>query len=282
MEDPLVPTETSPLVKNGMRVTVVLCFGLMLAAGALGIVNGLEPEKEATLVIGIATLILAGTSGMLMKWVADGTFEEDKMTRVILGQLIIMLVLSSSLLAVFYGPSAPDEYALGGFVQGLDPKGGPVMFEMDYGTGKTTASAGGSGVGCAPFMFPVTIPAGVTPKITIKQQPQNAFCNPPHAGAMKADKNDMKITCEEAYGISGSISGLTGKGMALSLNGRDVLPTSPGAKGFQFPQGVRTPFTYDVEVMAQPKDPDQKCTLENNKGTASKAVSDIKVTCVDS
>lgn len=277
MEDPLVPTEASPLVKNGGRLMLILTFALMITAGVLAIVEGLKPEQEAKLVIGVSALILTGTSAMFVKWMADGTIEEQKMTRVIVGQIIMMLLFSGSLIACFYGPTAPEEYVLGGYAQGMDAKGGAVQLELD---GKYIASAVPAGGGCAPFLFPTTIVSGSTPKVTIKTQPHNAMCTAGQPGKMTGDKNDLLVTCKEAYSIGGSIDGLTGKGMILTNNNKDHYSAEPGQRTFKFPEGVTAPsFTYDVEILQQPKDPDQKCTASNNRGTATKEVNDVKIAC---
>lgn len=275
MEDPLVPTESSPLVKNGSRLFLFLCFALMLTAGILAIIEGIKPEKEATLVIGVSALILTGTSAMFVKWMADGTIEEQKMTRVIVAQIIMMLLFSASLIACFYGPSAPEEYVLGGYAMGMPGKGGSVKLELN-GQYQATASAGAGA--CAPFLFPTTLVTGSKPKVTIKTQPHNAMCTVGALGTLTKDKNDLVVSCKEAYSIGGSVDGLTADGLVLTNNGKDPLAVKVGERQFTFKEGVSAPsFAYDVEVMQQPKD--QKCSASNNKGTASAAVTNVKISC---
>jgi len=275
-EDPLVPTESSPLVKNGTRLLIFLVFALMIASGVLSIVNGLQPNEQSKLVIGVAMLILAVTTGVFVKWIADGTIEEQKITRVIFAQIIMMLVVSSSLLAVYYGPKAPENHILGGIIKGLDSRSGPVTLQLN---GSVTAQASG-GTGCAPFLFRTTVPAGSNPKIEIKSQPQNAFCSVSGIPrTVTKDVNNIVVSCVKAYMISGTVQGLQGKGLTLSNNKAQIIPIETGATHFQFDQGVVSPYRYDVEVNTQPKDPDQKCVASENRGTAKAAVNDVKISC---
>jgi len=78
--------------------------------------------------------------------------------------------------------------------------------------------------------------------------------------------------------VGGTVSGLAGKGLVLR-NGGENLPV--GANGaYTFPTRVPTGGTYNVTVAAQPRDPDQKCTVANRSGTIAAAdVSDVNVTC---
>lgn len=82
-----------------------------------------------------------------------------------------------------------------------------------------------------------------------------------------------------AYTVGGTVSGLTGSGLALKLNGGASLPV--GSNGpFTFPVGLPSGTSYAVTVAAQPVGPAQVCTVANGNGTiGSGNVTNVQVTC---
>jgi hypothetical protein len=74
----------------------------------------------------------------------------------------------------------------------------------------------------------------------------------------------------ETHTVGGTISGLTGKGLVLRLNGQgigffNVMPP-PGATSFVFPTGLPTGAAYAVTVQAQPVGPIQQCAVTRGQG----------------
>jgi hypothetical protein len=84
---------------------------------------------------------------------------------------------------------------------------------------------------------------------------------------------------EGKYQVSGELSGLSGSGLKLMLNGgSDLSPTKNGT--FMFDADLSDGDDYEVTVDTQPKDPAQNCTVSDGKGKIDKAdVTNVKVSC---
>jgi hypothetical protein len=82
------------------------------------------------------------------------------------------------------------------------------------------------------------------------------------------------------YTVGGTVSGLTGTGLALQNNGGDTLPVAAAATAFTFATELEVGFSYVVNVSTQPTG--QTCTVSNGSGTISDAnITDVAVTCTD-
>lgn len=82
------------------------------------------------------------------------------------------------------------------------------------------------------------------------------------------------------YSVGGSISGLTGSGLTLLLNGAGpaVHPFSNGP--FSFPTQLADGSTYAVTVSQQPLSPSQTCTVSSGNGlVAGSNVTNVAVVC---
>ncbi len=80
------------------------------------------------------------------------------------------------------------------------------------------------------------------------------------------------------YALGGIVTGLTGTGLVIQ-NGADTLTLdAPGA--FAFSQQLDDGADYDVEVVTQPANPENVCTVENGSGQVDGAdVDDIEILC---
>lgn len=84
---------------------------------------------------------------------------------------------------------------------------------------------------------------------------------------------------QATFSVGGSVSGLTGSGLAISNNGTGELIIDADGS-FAFDDELADGETYDVDVVAQPTAPDNVCTLENGSGTIAAAdVTDIAILC---
>lgn len=82
----------------------------------------------------------------------------------------------------------------------------------------------------------------------------------------------------ETVTIGGTVTGLTGAGLVLQVNGGDDKPiVSDGA--FSFPTPIAKDASYLVTVLTQPTNPSEMCTLSNDTGTASADIDNVIVTC---
>jgi 6-phosphogluconolactonase len=81
------------------------------------------------------------------------------------------------------------------------------------------------------------------------------------------------------YTIGGTVSGLTGSGLALTLNGSGNLGIS-GNGSFTFPTAMAGGASYNVAVATQPGAPTQFCAIAAGVGTVvASNVTSVLVTC---
>jgi Kelch motif len=81
------------------------------------------------------------------------------------------------------------------------------------------------------------------------------------------------------YTIGGTVSGLSGTGLALQDNGGNSLPVSANG-GFTFTTSIASGGTYNVTVFSPPSNPTQSCAVTNGSGTANANVTSVRVACV--
>ncbi len=81
--------------------------------------------------------------------------------------------------------------------------------------------------------------------------------------------------------LSGSISGLSGTGLILQLNGANNLSVAPGSSTFSFPVAIANGASYAVTVLAPPMSPLQACFVSNGTGTVDATASNISIVCAD-
>jgi Concanavalin A-like lectin/glucanases superfamily len=80
--------------------------------------------------------------------------------------------------------------------------------------------------------------------------------------------------------IGGTVSGLVGSGLVLSLNSGAQTQAIAGNGPFTFPTAIAQGASYTVTVDAQPSGPTQTCTVSNASGTTSSTnVTNVSVTC---
>jgi hypothetical protein len=79
--------------------------------------------------------------------------------------------------------------------------------------------------------------------------------------------------------IGGTVTGLTGSGLILQMNGGANLAIA-AAGAFSFPQGLVRGTAYSVTVAVQPSSPAQSCSVTNGSGAVPAInVSDIVIDC---
>ena len=80
--------------------------------------------------------------------------------------------------------------------------------------------------------------------------------------------------------LSGTITGLAGKGLVLQVNGADNITIAPGSTSFNFPTTLQDGATYNVTVLTEPAaSPPQVCVVYNGTGTVGASLSSISVGC---
>lgn len=170
----------------------------------------------------------------------------------------------------------PVPYSVGGSVSGLT------------GSGLALSLNGGANLaitGNGPFTFPTQVLSGNPYRVVVAMQPGNPAqtCTVANAsGTITANVNDVIVTCGalQTYSVGGAVSGLTGTGLTLKLNGGADLAI--GTSGlFTFPTNLIGGTTYSVTIGTQPATPMQTCSVANGSGTIGTAnVTNVAVTCI--
>lgn len=135
------------------------------------------------------------------------------------------------------------------------------------------------------FTFPTSVTSGGTFAVSVSAQPANPSQTCMVTGGSGtvggAAVTSVTVNCAtDQFTISGTVNGLTGDGLTLSLNnGATSLPV--GSSGmFSFPSTLPDGSPYAVTVQTQPTGPSQTCTVTNGSGTLAAAnVSNVTVDC---
>jgi 6-phosphogluconolactonase len=90
---------------------------------------------------------------------------------------------------------------------------------------------------------------------------------------------DTAPTAPATYTIGGTVSGLTGSGLVLQINGGDDLAISANSN-FVFATPIANGASYAVTVKSQPRVPAQTCSVTAGSGTAATNVTGVAVACV--
>src|SRR5215472_15641008 len=80
------------------------------------------------------------------------------------------------------------------------------------------------------------------------------------------------------FAVGGMVSGLTGSGLVLQINGGGNLSVTANGS-FTFATPVPSGTTYKVTVFGFPSAPTEACTVTNGSGTISAAVTNVTVAC---
>ncbi|WP_395681781.1 reprolysin-like metallopeptidase [Dokdonella sp.] len=164
-------------------------------------------------------------------------------------------------------------YTVGGSVSGLAGTG--LVLSLDAGAQSLPVSANGG------FTFPVALANGVNYAVTVGTQPGGQTCSVGNGTGQISGANvtNVAVTCvSPTFTVGGTVNGLTGSGLVLSLNGgAQSLPVA-ATGGFTFPTALANGAAYAVTVGTQPSG--QSCSVGNGSGTIAGAnVGNIIVTC---
>ena len=171
-------------------------------------------------------------------------------------------------------PVPPSTFTVGGTVSGLTGTG---LVLQNNNSGDLAIAANGA------FAFATPLAAGAAYSVTVKTQPTGPTqtCTVGNgAGTATSAVTSVTVTCSvNTSTVGGTVSGLTGTGLALQNNNAgDLAIAANGA--FTFPTPVATGAPYSVTVKTQPGGPAQTCTVANGSGTANANVTNVAVSCV--
>ena len=173
------------------------------------------------------------------------------------------------------GTEPPPTYTVGGILVGLAGSG---LVLQNNGANDLPVAAGASN-----FSFPGSVNAGSQYNVTVKTQPTgpSQTCATSNASGSVTGNVQVAVSCTtSSFAVGGAVSGLTGTGLTLQLNGGAPLAIAAGSGGFAF-QSVPSGTSYTVTVGTQPANPAQTCTVTNGTGTVGSAnVTNVTVACV--
>jgi hypothetical protein len=180
-------------------------------------------------------------------------------------------------------------YTIGGAVSGL--ASGAALVLQDNGGDNLTVSASGG------FTFATAILDGTTYAVSVLAQPTGQFCSVAQGAASVAEAavTAVAVTCadiDSIYTVGGSINGLSGTGLTLTLNvvggASQTLQPAGGDTTFAFPNGFTAPTSgngtgYSVSITTQPAGPTETCIATNAQGFVHSFVNvtGVQITCVN-
>ena len=154
------------------------------------------------------------------------------------------------------------------------------------GTGLVLRNNGGNNLAIisnGAFTFTIAIASGATYAVTVLTQPTgpSQTCTVENGSGTVGSANvtNVGVSCTtNSFTIGGTVSALSGTGLALD-NGGNNLPIS-GNGGFTFSTPILSGAPYAVTVLTQPTGPSQTCTVTNGSGTVGAAnVTNVAVGC---
>ena len=174
-------------------------------------------------------------------------------------------------------PVAPPPPALtvGGSVSGLPGSG--LVLQLN-GANDLAVSANGT------FKFPKTLAKGSAYSVTVKASPsapikQTCTVGQGSGSIAGAPVNNVAVTCvTNSYAVGGTVSGLSGKGLVLQLNGANEQAIASNGK-FIF-TGIRLPDGSDYSVAIKTTPARQKCIIKPINGAFdTDTLNIVSVTC---
>jgi hypothetical protein len=181
-------------------------------------------------------------------------------------------------------PPAPT-YSITASISGLNAAG---LVLQNNGGGSVTVASGATTASIA-----TGVSRGSTYAVTVQTQPTGRFCTVANGGGtINANVSNIAVSCvpvsATTYTVSGTITGYTGSGLGLRLNG-DTGPTfnanpASGAVSFAFTAGLTTGTAYTITIPSLPTGPAQACGFTaGQSGTIGNAnVSNVAITCINS
>lgn len=172
---------------------------------------------------------------------------------------------------------ATNTYTVGGTISGLSGSG--MVLSLNGGAQTLSPSANGT------FTFPTSLASGSAYAVTVQTQPsspaQTCSVASGNGTVTSANVTTVTVSCStNAYTVGGTVAGLSGTGMVLSLNGGAQTLNVASNGSFTFPTAIASGSAYTVTVQTQPSSPAQACTVSNGSGTvASGNVTNIAVQC---
>ncbi len=195
-----------------------------------------------------------------------------KLTQALRAELLIVTVIAglagcseseSEKAAPVAKPSAPPQPAaprltVGGSASGLSGSG--LILQLN---GANDLAVGANGK----FSFPKALAKGSAYEVTVKASPsspikQTCTVSQGSGSITGAPINNVAVTCTTySFAVGGTVSGVSGKGLVLQLNGANDLAIAKNGK-FIFP-AVRLPDGSDYSVAIKTSPANLTCTIKS-------------------
>ncbi|MGK5095492.1 hypothetical protein WDW89_26210 [Deltaproteobacteria bacterium TL4] len=162
-------------------------------------------------------------------------------------------------------------FKIGGIVTGL---AGSLVLELI----SQNAVLEELSVGVDSFVFNKGLTAGNPYQVRIKSNPSGQLCAVTNEiGIAKGYVSNIQVNCNviQSYPVGGTVSGLSGSVTLQNNGGNDLAISANGT--FTFSAALTQGATYSVMVSTQPSP--FTCSVSNNVGVISAAVTDIEVRC---
>jgi 6-phosphogluconolactonase len=172
-------------------------------------------------------------------------------------------------------PPPPPTYSIGGSVTGLSGTG--LVLQNNSGGDLAIAASGN-------FVFADRLAAGAAYSVSVRTQPdapsQTCAVSGGSGTLGSADVTNVTISCTtNSFTVGGTVTGLAGNGLTLSLNGGADLSVN-GNGDFAFPNAIASGSSYEVRLGGAPSAPAQLCTLAGASGTVAAAnIANVSVSC---
>ncbi|WP_129777599.1 lactonase family protein [Peristeroidobacter soli] len=167
-----------------------------------------------------------------------------------------------------------NSYSIGGAVGGLS--GGGLTLSLNDDVELAIGTSGN-------FTFPNNLDSGSSYSVEVTTQPtgpaQTCAITNATGTVGGGPVFNVSVACAtNRFLVAGSVSGLTGSGLQLRLNGTTSLPVSANGD-FSFPAPLASGASYFVTIQSQPVGPYQTCLLTNGSGTVTNGNTNISVNC---
>ncbi|HVT08471.1 MAG TPA: hypothetical protein VHO67_13510 [Polyangia bacterium] len=168
-----------------------------------------------------------------------------------------------------------NAFAVGGSVVGLVGSG----LTLHNGSQDLVITQNGG------FAFPGLVASGSPFAVTVSAQPvtpaQSCVVSGGSGTVGGSAVTSVTVNCAtDQFTIGGTISGLAGAGLTLSLNNGASTLSATGNGTFSFPSTLADGSAYAVTVASQPAGPAQTCTVSQGTGNiASANIATVTVNC---
>lgn len=162
------------------------------------------------------------------------------------------------------GTTTPTEYSITVYTSGLT--NGSIVLKNQINNDLITVSADGAQT------FAVGLVTGKSYDVVISQNNTNPLqtCELVNGSGVISDKDitDISITCaSNSYAVSGTITGYSGSGLALVLDGQETIYPTSGATIFSFTRTILEGNNFTTLIQTQPSTPSQTCTITDGSGS---------------